>query len=142
MARVKLQIPANEIFATQVIENIGDINYGNHLGNDSLVTILHEVRVRWLKSLERSELNIGGCGLIMADLAVEYKLESFYGDELSIFISVGEIAGVSFELFYRVTNHDNKLVAKAKTGMVCYNYDLKKATTIPDSFKKHLLGDK
>ncbi len=138
MARVKLQIPSIKVFATQIMVSISDINYGNHLGNDSVVSILHEARVRWLTSVSLSELNVGGCGLIMADLAVEYKLEAFYGDQLNIGIYVGDITGVSFELFYTITNQENKLVAQAKTGMLCYNYDLKKVAQIPSALKQHL----
>ncbi len=139
MARVKLQIPAKEIFSTKIRIRITDINYGNHLGNDSLVGLLQETRVRWLLSLGLGELDVGGCGIIMADLAVEYKLEGFYNDELSITLFVGEVTSVSFELFYVVINQNNNILAKAKTGMACYNYAFKKVSPIPDDLKRHLL---
>ncbi len=131
MARIRLEIPGHKIFETSITVRITDINYGNHLGNDALVGILHEARVLWLRKDNCTELNIGGVGLIMSDLAVEYKNESFVGDELTIALFVGEITAMSFELFYQLTNQENKLVAKAKTGMVCYNYHEKKVVPMP-----------
>ena len=131
MARVKLNIPENTLAVVKIPVRITDINYGNHLGNDALISIVHEARVQWLKQYNYTELNIEGAGLIMSDLAVEYKAESFYGDILSIKISAAEISTVSFELYYHIFNQYNKEIAKAKTGMVCYNYDLKKVAPVP-----------
>ena len=137
MARVKLSIPADKIFSTQIAVRITDINYGNHLGNDALISILHEARFQWLASGNYTELNIGGAALIMSDLAVEYKAESFYGDTLAISIAVDEIQKISFELYYEITalrEGKTLLIANAKTGMVCYDYDAKKVSILPAKF--------
>lgn len=141
MARVKLLIPERKIFSTEIAVRITDINYGNHVGNDALVRILHEARVQWLTSKNYTELNIEGASLIMADLAVEYKGESFYGDLLIIEIAVGEISKAGFELYYIIhinRNANNILIAKAKTGMVCFNYEEKKVREIPEKFAQLL----
>jgi acyl-CoA thioester hydrolase len=143
MARVKLEIPKHKIFTTNIPVRITDINYGNHLGNDALVSIVHEARMQWLVSNNFSELNIGGASLIMGDLAVEYKVESFYGDILNIAISIGEITKLSFEIFYEITTtrNDKKiLIANAKTGMVCFDYDARKVTSIPEIFGQMING--
>ena len=129
MARIKLVIPEEKIFSTEIAVRITDINYGNHVGNDAFVRLIHEARVQWLSLNNYTELNIEGASLIMADLAVEYKGESFYGDVLKIGIAVGEISRAGFELYYQIsTTRDGKdlLIAKAKTGMVCFNYREKK----------------
>ena len=141
MARIKLTIPDNKIFTTQIAVRITDINYGNHLGNDALVSILQEARMQWLSSLKYTELNIENAALIMADLSVEYKAESFYGDVLLIDIFIGEITKVSFEIYYKITTLSNEiitLIANAKTGMVCYDYTNKKVISIPEIFLKKL----
>ena len=137
MARVKLLIPEQKIFSTEIAVRITDLNYGNHVGNDAFVRLIHEARVKWLSSNNYTELNIEGASLIMADLAVEYKGESFYGDLLIIEIAVGEISKAGFELYYIIhvnRNANNILIAKAKTGMVCYNYEEKKVRELPEKF--------
>ena len=141
MARIKMDISGKTMACIQVPVRITDMNYGNHLGNDSLVSIIHEARVAWLAGLGYTELNIEGAGLIMSELIVSYTHESFYGDILQISISAGEISGSGFELFYLVetTREDKKLViAKAKTGMVCFDYKHKKVVAVPEPLKKLL----
>ena len=137
MARIRLTLPEHKIFTTKIAVRITDINYGNHLGNDALVSMLHEARMQWLTSLNYTELNIENAALIMADLAVEYKSESYYGDVFLIDIFIGEITKVSFEIFYNIytmRKGESILIAKAKTGMVCYDYDAKKVVNIPEEF--------
>ena len=137
MARIKLAIPEPQIFSTNIGVRITDINYGNHVGNDAFVRLIQEARVQWLSSNNYSELNIEGASLIMADLAVEYKAESFYGDVLKIEIAIGEISRAGFELYYLINvtrDGNNILIAKAKTGMVCFNYEEKKVRELPQKF--------
>lgn len=142
MARIKLTIPPDIIGTVTIPVRITDINYGNHLGNDALVSIIHEARVQWLKANNYSEIDIEGTGLIMGDLAVEYTSESFYGDVLEISIAAAEITRVGFELYYRIeTNRNDKkiVIAKAKTGMICYDYTAKKVSAVPEKFKALLV---
>ena len=138
MARIKIDIP-EKVIATFVIPvRIADINYGNHVGNDAFVSIIHEARMQWLKQHNYTELKIEGVGLIMSDLALEFKSESFYGDLVEVKLGAGEISRVGFELHYQLfakRNSENILLANAKTGMVCYDYDTKKVTAIPEKLK-------
>jgi acyl-CoA thioester hydrolase len=141
MARIKITPSGKTVGKVQIAIRITDINYGNHLGNDALVSILHEARVQWLQSLHYGELNIEGIGLIMSDLAVEYKREGLYGDILDITISAAEVSRVGFELYYSVSNQRNEIIAIARTGMVCYDYGNKKVAAIPAAFRAALLPD-
>ena len=142
MARIKIDLPANTIARVKLKVRIGDINYGNHVGNDSFVSFIHEARIQWLQQNNFSEMDINGTGLIMADLSIEFKKEAHYGEDILIAISAGEISRVSFELYYQLSterNHVAVLLAKAKTGMVCYDYQNKKTVSVPDCLKKILL---
>lgn len=141
MARVKLEIPPKKLGTISIPVRITDINYGNHVGNDSFVSIIHEARVAFLTQHNYSELNIGGVGIIMSDLSIEFKREGIYGDIIDIEISAGDISKKSFELYYQLSakrNGETYLLSIAKTGMVCYDYALKKVADIPYEFKKLL----
>lgn len=139
MSRVKIDLPEKILAVIDVPVRISDINYGNHLGNDSLVSILHDARVQWLRSLKLTEMDVGGVGLIMSDLEVQFKAEVFYGDVLSVTILTDSPSTVGFELYYAAHNAQKLLVAKAKTGMVCFDYSKKKVSPIPVSFMQILL---
>ena len=131
----------NSIADITIPVRITDINYGNHVGNDSFVAMIHEARVQWLKQHNYSELDFAGVGLIMNELVIEFKSESFYGDMINIKIFTGEISRVGFELYYRLTvkrNEEEILLGNAKTGMICYDYEKKKVTAVNDVIKQIL----
>ncbi len=141
MARVKLLLPEQSLGTFSVPVRITDINYGNHVGNNAIVEFIHEARVQFLKVHHFTELDAGGIGLIMNELIVEYKNESFYNDQLNISVFCGDITRVSFELYYELSvkrNETNIIIAHAKTGMVGYDYEEKKVVAIPDALKKVL----
>ena len=142
MARVKIDMPASFRFSANIPVRIGDVNYGGHVGNDAIVSILHESRMQYLKAIGCTELKAYGTGLIMADLSVVYKGESFYGDELTVAVTADELSSVGFDLFYRISmEKEGKtvIVAEAKTGMVCYDYDNHKVSRLPDALKQQLI---
>ena len=141
MARTKIEIPATILTTIDVPVRISDINYGNHVGNDAFVSLIHEARMQWLQQNQFTELDIDGTGVIMSDLAMEFKAQSFYGEEISISISAGETSRFSFELYYLLTtqrNNETVLLAKAKTGMVCFDYRLNKISPVPEKLWKIL----
>jgi acyl-CoA thioesterase FadM len=136
MARISITPPLTYHFSTEVSVRIDDINYGGHLGNDAVLSILHEARVRMLKNHGWTELDIDGAGLIMNDAAIVYKSESFHGDNLLIQIAVADLARSGCDLLYRVTNRDTgNEVAIAKTGMVFFNYSTRRIVAVPERFK-------
>ena len=141
MARLKLTIPENKIALVTIPVRITDINYGNHLGNDAFVAIIHEARMQWLQQHGYTELNIENTGLIQADLMVEFKSEGLYGDVIEVVLGTGEISKVSFELYYTLSTQRNNtrvILALAKTGMVCYDYDAKKVVVVPQQLREIL----
>ena len=132
MARVKIALPATFLFATTVPVRITDLNYGGHLGNDALLSLLHEVRVRFLASLGEKEVDPATqLGFIMADVAMEYKAEAFYGDVLHIEIGANDLTKYGFDLVYLVKNQAGKEVARAKTGLLAFDYHTRKLRTLP-----------
>lgn len=134
MSRIQINFPNEHVFSTEIKIRITDLNYGGHLGNDSMLSILHETRVRFLKHLGYSEMNVAGIGIIMADAAIQFKTEAFYGERLIIEIAVGDFSRVSFDIYYRVLSGTRE-VAIAKTGIVFYNYEAKKVAPVPELFK-------
>ena len=107
MARIKIELPEKCIATFTIPVRITDINYGNHVGNNSMVEIIHEARMQFLQAHGFTEMDAGGSSLIMSELSVEFKNESFYKDDLEVKIFVGEISRVSFELFYSISTIRN-----------------------------------
>lgn len=143
MNRVKIELPELMPFVTRIAIRITDINYGNHAGNQVFLELLHEARVRYLQQFGYGELNLEGIGVIMADAAIEFKAEILYGDEVEVAIAAANISRVGFDLLYLVTALRQEaavLAGKAKTAMICYDYNLKKVVALPNKVKLTLLG--
>jgi len=136
MARIRIEMPEQFSFSTQLSVRITDINYGGHGGNDAILGMIHEGRMQYLGSLGYSEMEFEGIGMIMSDVAIEFKNELFYGDIIEISVAAGNFSRVGFDLYYKIekSEGDKKIiVAISKTGMVCYDYDKKKIATLPEA---------
>lgn len=139
MARLKLTLPQSFAFYTRIQVRITDVNYGNHLGNDALLSLLHEARMQYLISHDFTEMDFAGAGLIMSDAAIEFKSEAFYGDVLKAYVTAADFSRVGFDLYYKLVKEDDSaVVALAKTGMVCFDYKSKKITAVPDEARDKL----
>ncbi len=134
MARMQIEITGKKLSEHFIPVRITDINYGNHTGNDKIAGLMHEARVQCLQSFGLTELDIGGAALIMVDLSVQFLKETFYGDVLKFEIFADDIDRSRFEMLYSITVA-NTIVAKAKTTMVCFDYNLRKIAAMPEGFK-------
>ena len=139
MSRIKLieQESYEFHFATRLQPR--DINYGGHLGNDSLISLLGTARVNMLFSLGMSEgqLGDGQTGVIMSDLVVNFRAEAFMLDEIVVDTHIGEFSRTGFRIFHRLKKEEI-LVALAETGMITFNYSIRKIATVPEIFLKTL----
>lgn len=135
MPRVKLDLPERFVFAAEIPLRITDINYGGHLGNDALLSLLHEARLQFLRHYGFSEMDIDGQSIIMADALIVYKAEGVYGDVARIEIAVTDIESHGFDILYKVTNRETgKEIARAKTGILFFDYEKRKIAPAPKRF--------
>ncbi|MDR2862199.1 MAG: thioesterase family protein [Syntrophobacterales bacterium] len=136
MPRIEIELPDTFLFRTEIPVRISDINYGNHLGNDAVLSLMHEARLRFLAQYGFSEADIGGPGIIMTDAAVVYVSQAFYGDILAVDVTIAELHKYGFDLLYRLANtRTAKEVARGKTGMFCFDYGKKRIASVPQVFK-------
>ena len=136
MARIKIDLPEKFIFSTEITPRITEVNYGGHLGNDAFLAIVHEARVRFLAAHQWSEMDIAGCSLIMTDAAIMYLAEVFYGDTLHIEVGVTDLSRSGCDFVFRLSAGKNdREVARAKTGIVFFDYRKKKVVRMPEVFR-------
>lgn len=137
MARIKITPPKKFDFSTEISLRISDINYGGHLGHDSILSLAHEARVRFFKSHGFTELNVFGPAMILSDVAIYYKSEGFYGDSIVVDIAVCDFLKYGCDLVYRLSNKESgNVVALLKTGIVFIYYEKREVAPVPKEFKK------
>ncbi|MDD7804556.1 MAG: acyl-CoA thioesterase [Endozoicomonas sp. (ex Botrylloides leachii)] len=136
MAKIQLKFPDFPHFSMSQKVGIQDVNYRKHLAHDKLVSLLHNARAAFLASIGISEVEQGSEGYILADLQIVYINEAFYEDRLIFDIAVSEISGRSCQMHYQVRKCSEKsgvstMIARAKTSVVFFNYETKKAIAAP-----------
>ena len=136
MPRVRLELPEKFAFSTEIPLRFSDINYGGHLGNDAVLSLAQESRIRFLRIHGWSEQDVAGVGMIMTDAVVVYRSEAFYGDVLTIELAVADIQTLGCDFLFRLVNRaTGKEVARVKTGIVFFDYARRKPSPVPEEFR-------
>lgn len=108
------------------------INYGGHLGNDSILAIAQETRIQFFAHYGYSEMSLEGIGIIMNDAAIQYRSEGFHGNVLEIAIQPSDFHNFGFDLVYKIHNQTTKKdLAYLKTGILCFDYTKRKIAPLP-----------
>ena len=111
---------------------VNDLNYGNHLSNDSILSYFHEIRVQWLSHNQLTEQDVGGCGLIMTGANIEYLKQGHLHQKLTLSLSVNCISKARFNLLYKLKDQKTgHLVATGETRMGCFDYQRQKPVRMP-----------
>ena len=132
MPRLKLDPLDAYGFSCELTVRTTDLNYGGHLGNDRLLSLVHEARVSFLAAHGLSELDFGGVSLILGDAALVYQAEAYAGEVLRFEVAAGEPTRSGFRIFYRVTRPaDGQAVALVENGMACFDYRARKIVALP-----------
>ncbi|MFM8461941.1 MAG: acyl-CoA thioesterase, partial [Polynucleobacter victoriensis] len=94
-----------------------------------------EARVRFLKSMGYSELDIEGLGIVVADHFIQYKAEGFHGETIRIQMQPQDFNKYGFDLIYRIDCLENpRELARGKQGIVFVNKETKKVANVPPQF--------
>ena len=135
MPRIKIELPEHFIFSTEIPIYIGHINYGHHLDNAALIALVAEARVRFFKSLGYSELDVEGVGIVVADVAAQYKSEAFHGETLVVEMAADDFNKFGCDLVWRVSDQaSGREVARGKHGIVFFDYAARKPVGVPPAF--------
>ncbi len=135
MPRVKVSNPEQFVFSMEHSVGISDLNYAKHLDNTAMLRILQESRLQFLASLGFNEANIFGLGMVVTDLATDFRSESFAGDRLIVDVGVDDFNRYGFDICMQVTNSAlETVVCQAKVGVVFFDFDKHQIAEVPAAF--------
>jgi YbgC/YbaW family acyl-CoA thioester hydrolase len=136
MPRATISLPDKFDFKTRITVRITDINYGSHLGNDTILAYVQEARLRFLSHHGFSEKDVDGAGIIMADAVIIYKAQAYYGDILTAEIAVSDLSKRACDFIYKITREtDGKEIARVKTRIAFFDYQKNTTIPIPEKFR-------
>jgi 4-hydroxybenzoyl-CoA thioesterase len=136
MPRVQIDLPENFSFSTEVTLYLSHMNYAGHLDNASLLSLVSEARARFFQSLDYSELDVEGLGIVIADAALQYKSEAFHGEVMIVRMATGDFGSKGCDLLWCMHEKaSQREVARGKTGIVFFDYAARKVAAIPENFR-------
>jgi 4-hydroxybenzoyl-CoA thioesterase len=141
MSRIQIELPGKFPFATEVTLYLSHMNYGGHLDNALLLTVISEARARLFQSLGYTELDVEGVGIIVSDAALQYRSEAFHGEVMVIKMGAADFGSKGCDLLWCMNEKStNREVARGKTGIVFFDYATRKIAQVPENFRAKLEG--
>lgn len=139
MARIQIELPENFAFSTEIALYLSHMNYGGHLDNALLLTVVSEARARFFKSLGYSELDVEGIGIVISDAALQYRSEAFHGEVMIVRMTAAEFSKFGCDLYWCMNEQSSgREVARGKTGIVFFDYTTRKMAPVPHGFRARL----
>jgi 4-hydroxybenzoyl-CoA thioesterase len=141
MPRIQIQLPSHFAFSTDITLYQSHMNYGGHLDNALLLTLVSEARVRFLVSLGYTELNVEGVGIVVADAALQYRSEAFRGEVMVVRMGATDLGSKGCDLVWSMTEQaTQREVARGKTGIVFFDYASRQVAPMPPAFREKVTG--
>jgi 4-hydroxybenzoyl-CoA thioesterase len=139
MPRIQIELPDRFPFSTEITLYLSHMNYGGHLDNALLLTVVSEARARFFKSLGYSELDVEGVGIIVSDAALQYRSEAFHGEVMVVSMGAADFGSKGCDLLWCMSEKtSNREVARGKTGIVFFDYATRKIAQVPENFRSRL----
>lgn len=113
---------------------VADVNYGAHVSNAAVLSFFQDARIAYLQQFGLSELDIGGCGIILPEAHVKYLAEMFLGDKLKIGVRTELHSKSSFVMVYRI-ERDGVVTAEGTTNLVAFDYGRRRPVRLPQEFR-------
>lgn len=116
----------------------GDMDAFGHVNNAVYLTYLEMARIDYATSLWQRSLENG---LIIARVAIDFKLPLFVGDDVHVFTRVSRLGGRSFDTeqwIMRRKDGQLELAAQATVTIVVYDYTSSQSVPIPDAWRARI----
>lgn len=141
MARIQIDLPEQLPFSTEVTLYLSHLNYTGHLDNALLLTVVSEARARYFASLGYGEMDVEQVGIVVADAAVQYRSEAFHGEVMIVHMAAADFSKHGCDLLWRMDDKaSNREVARGKTGIVFFDYGVRKVAPVPENFRRRAIG--
>lgn len=116
------------------IDNMQHVNHANYLSFVELARLKYYDDILGTNTEWHSQQ-----GQIMARTEIDYKDALEYDDSVTVYTRCTKLGTKSFELSWIITKSSDhkqeKIAAKGKSIIVCYDYKLKMAIEIPNDYK-------
>jgi acyl-CoA thioester hydrolase len=121
-------------YAVTIEVSFRDLDAMGHVNNAVYLTYMETARIKFLAELLELK-GLSELPVIMAEATCSYKSPAFFGEQLTVDVGISRFGVKSFDMVYRITAGDARLVALAKTVQVMYDYAAARTIAAPEAFK-------
>lgn len=128
-------------FVTDIQMRFRDIDGMGHVNNAVYLSYAELARTRFYMQVA-GKRTLDEIDFILAHIDIDYESQSVWGDQIQVAVWPSKIGTSSFTLRYEITEkRSGRVLARARSVLVTYDYDKKKSKPIPPDFRKVLERD-
>jgi acyl-CoA thioester hydrolase len=117
-----------------------DIDAFGHVNNAVFFSYMEYARVKFaIELFEGTDLataSLLDIPLILVEATCTYRSPALLSEKLTLGVGLSRFGTKSFDLLYRFTGQDGRLIATGKTVQVMYDYSLGRSFVVPDWIKE------
>ena len=113
-----------------------DVDVAGHVNNAVYLTYVETARIGYLREVLGVE-NVNDLSVIVANVNVDFRSPSYFGERLEIGARVPLIGTKSFEMEHQV-HAGERLVVEATSVLVAYDYAAGTPIAVPDEWRRRL----
>ena len=114
-----------------------DVDVAGHVNNAVYLTYVETARIGYLREVLGVE-NVNDLSVIVANVNVDFRSPSYFGERLEIGARVPLIGTKSFEMEHEVRGADGRLVLEATSVLVAYDYRACTPVPVPGEWRARL----
>lgn len=127
-------------FTTDIQMRFRDIDGMGHVNNAVYLSYTELARTQFYMQFA-GKRTLDEIDFILAHVDIDFESQAVWGDQVRVAVWPSKIGKSSFTLSYEITEkRSGRVLARAKSVLVSYDYEKKKSKPIPPDFRKLLQG--
>ena len=125
-------------FTTDIQMRFRDIDGMGHVNNAVYLSYVELARTQFYMH-QADKRTLDEIDFILAHVEIDFESQATWGDQIQVAVWPSKIGNSSFTLSYEVKEkRSGRILARAKSVLVSYDYEKRKSKPIPDDFRSLL----
>ncbi len=125
-------------FTTDIQMRFRDIDGMGHVNNAVYLSYVELARTQFYMH-HANKRTLDEIDFILAHVDIDFESQATWGDQIQVTVWPSKIGNSSFTLSYEIKEkRSGRIVARAKSVLVTYDYEKRKSKPIPDDFRSLL----
>ena len=122
-------------FTTDIQMRFRDIDGMGHVNNAVYLSYVELARTQFYMH-QANKRTLDEIDFILAHVEIDFESQATWGDQIQVAVWPSKIGNSSFTLSYEVKEKQSgRILARAKSVLVSYDYERRKSKPIPDEFR-------